>query len=64
MDTMSMSAGEDLIQAPARLFQTEMAKLVHDSYTGKFETDHLTPTVPVHGGDFILESFSASDQCF
>ncbi len=40
-----------------------MDTLVKNAYTGKFETDHLTPTVPV--GDFgILELFRGPTSAF
>lgn len=41
----------------------EMGKLVKKAYTGKFETDDLTPTVPV--GDFtVLELFRGPTSAF
>ena len=40
-----------------------MDTLVKNAYTGKFETDHLTPTVPV--GDFgVLELFRGPTSAF
>ena len=40
-----------------------METLVQKAYTGKFETDHLTPTVPV--GDFgVLELFRGPTSAF
>ena len=40
-----------------------MPQLVHRAYTGKFETDDLTPTVPV--GDFgVLELFRGPTSAF
>ncbi|MBP3684597.1 MAG: threonine synthase [Oscillospiraceae bacterium] len=40
-----------------------MPELVKRAYTGKFETDHLTPTVPV--GDFgVLELFRGPTSAF
>ena len=41
----------------------DMPELVKKAYTGKFETDHLTPTVPV--GDFgVLELFRGPTSAF
>ena len=41
----------------------EMEQLVHAAYTGKFETEDLTPTVPV--GDFqVLELFRGPTSAF
>ncbi len=41
----------------------DMAQLVKNAYTGKFETDDLTPTVPV--GDFgVLELFRGPTSAF
>ena len=41
----------------------DMPNLVKRAYTGKFETDHLTPTVPV--GDFgVLELFRGPTSAF
>ncbi len=41
----------------------DMPQLVKNAYTGKFETDHLTPTVPV--GDFgVLELFRGPTSAF
>ena len=41
----------------------EMSQLVKKAYTGKFETDDLTPTVPV--GDFgVLELFRGPTSAF
>ena len=62
MDTMSMST-KILSKLLPDFSEEEMAKLVHDGYTGKFETDHLTPTVPV-GEDFILELFRGPTSAF
>ena len=56
MDTMSMST-KILSKLLPDFSEAEMAKLVHDGYTGKFETDHLTPTVPV--ARISSSSFSA-----
>ena len=41
----------------------EMAQLVHSAYTGKFETEALTPTVPV-GEDTVLELFRGPTSAF
>ena len=41
----------------------EMAQLVADSYRGKFETEDLTPTVPV-GEDTVLELFRGPTSAF
>ncbi len=62
MDTMSMSA-KILSRLLPDFSEEEMVKLVHDGYTGKFETDHLTPTVPV-GEDFVLELFRGPTSAF
>ena len=62
MDTMSMST-KILSKLLPDFSEAEMAKLVHDGYTGKFETDHLTPTVPM-GEDFILELFRGPTSAF
>lgn len=62
MDTMSMST-KILSKLLPDFSEAEMAKLVHDGYTGKFETDHLTPTVSV-GEDFILELFRGPTSAF
>ena len=62
MDTMSMST-KILSKLLPDFSEAEMAKLVHDGYTDKFETDHLTPTVPV-GEDFILELFRGPTSAF
>ena len=41
----------------------QMSELVKRAYTGKFETDHLTPTVPA--GDFgVLELFRGPTSAF
>ena len=41
----------------------DMRQLVHNAYTGKFETEDLTPTVPV--GDFhVLELFRGPTSAF
>ena len=40
-----------------------MAELVKKAYTGKFETDHLTPTVPV-GSFGVLELFRGPTSAF
>ena len=41
----------------------DMAQLVKKAYTGKFETDHLTPTVPV-GSFGVLELFRGPTSAF
>ena len=41
----------------------EMERLVHAAYTGKFETEDLTPTVPV-GEDTVLELFRGPTSAF
>ena len=41
----------------------EMEQLVHAAYTGKFETEDLTPTVPV-GEDTVLELFRGPTSAF
>ena len=40
-----------------------MPQLVQKAYTGKFETEDLTPVVPV-GGDYILELFRGPTSAF
>lgn len=62
LDTFAMSA-RILSKLLPDFSEEEMTKLVHDGYTGKFETDHLTPTVPV-GEDFILELFRGPTSAF
>ena len=41
----------------------DMRKLVEAAYTGKFETEDLTPTVPV-GGLYVLELFRGPTSAF
>ena len=41
----------------------DMPQLVQKAYTGKFETEDLTPVVPV-GGDYILELFRGPTSAF
>ena len=55
LDTFSMSA-RILAKLLPDFSEQEMASLVRAGYGGKFESDHLTPSVPV-GEDFILELF-------
>jgi len=43
--------------------EQEMTSLVRAGYEGKFESDHLTPSVPV-GEDFILELFRGPTSAF
>lgn len=43
--------------------QEEMKELVYNAYSGKFETDDLTPTVKV-GDSFILELFRGPTSAF
>ena len=62
LDTFAMSA-RILSKLLPDFSEEEMTKLVHDGYAGKFETDHLTPTVPV-GEDFILELFRGPTSAF
>ena len=40
-----------------------MERLVRNAYTGKFETEDLTPTVPV-GGNYVLELFRGPTSAF
>ena len=62
LDTFAMSA-KILSKLLTDFSEEEMAKLVCEGYAGKFETDHLTPTVPV-GEDFILELFRGPTSAF
>ena len=62
LDTFAMSA-RILSKLLPDFSEEEMTKLVHDGYAGKFETDHLTPTVPV-GEDHILELFRGPTSAF
>lgn len=62
LDTFAMSA-RILSKLLPDFSEEEMTKLVHDGYAGKFETDHLTPTVSV-GEDFILELFRGPTSAF
>ena len=62
LDTFAMSA-RILSKLLPDFSEEEMTKLVHDGYAGKFETDHLTPTVPV-GEDFVLELFRGPTSAF
>ena len=62
LDTFAMSA-KILSKLLTDFSEEEMAKLVREGYAGKFETDHLTPTVPV-GEDFILELFRGPTSAF
>ena len=62
LDTFAMSA-KILSKLLTDFSEEEMAKLVHDGYAGKFETDHLTPAVPV-GEDFVLELFRGPTSAF
>ena len=62
LDTFAMSA-RILSKLLPDFSEEEMTKLVHDGYAGKFETDHLTPTVSV-GEDHILELFRGPTSAF
>ena len=62
LDTFAMSA-RILSKLLPDFSEEEMTKLVHDGYAGKFETDHLTPTVSV-GEDFVLELFRGPTSAF
>ena len=62
LDTFAMSA-RILSKLLPDFSEEEMTKLVHDGYAGKFETDHLTPTVSV-GADHILELFRGPTSAF
>ena len=62
LDTFSMSA-KILSKLLPDFSEQEMAKLVREGYAGKFETDHLTPTVPV-GEDYVLELFRGPTSAF
>ena len=60
MDTMSMSAA--ILSALLPEFR-DMPGLVKAGYTGKFETEELTPTVPV-GERHVLELFRGPTSAF
>ena len=62
LDTFAMSA-KILSKLLTDFSEEEMAKLVREGYAGKFETDHLTPTVSV-GEDYILELFRGPTSAF
>ena len=62
LDTFSMSA-RILAKLLPDFSEQEMASLVRAGYGGKFESDHLTPSVPV-GEDFILELFRGPTSAF
>ena len=62
LDTFAMSA-RILSKLLPDFSEEEMTKLVHDGYAGKFETDHLTPTVSV-GEDHLLELFRGPTSAF
>ena len=62
MDTLSMSA-LILSKLLPDFSGEEMAKLVREGSERKFETDHLTPTVPV-GEDNVLELFRGPTSAF
>lgn len=62
LDTFSMSA-KILSKLLPDFSEQEMTSLVRAGYEGKFESDHLTPSVPV-GEDFILELFRGPTSAF
>ena len=62
LDTFSMSA-KILSKLLPDFSEQEMTALVRAGYEGKFESDHLTPSVPV-GEDFILELFRGPTSAF
>ena len=62
LDTFSMSS-RILAKLLPDFSEQEMASLVRAGYGGKFESDHLTPSVPV-GEDFILELFRGPTSAF
>ena len=62
LDTFAMSA-KILSKLLPDFSEREMTKLVREGYAGKFETDHLTPTVPV-GEDYVLELFRGPTSAF
>ena len=62
LDTFFMSA-RILAKLLPDFSEQEMASLVRAGYGGKFESDHLTPSVPV-GEDFILELFRGPTSAF
>ena len=62
LDTLGMA--RELLTALLPSFtKEEMEELVHAAYDGKFETDELTPTVPV-GEDAVLELFRGPTSAF
>ena len=62
MDTQGM-ATEILTALLPSFTKEEMRALVKNAYTGKFETEDLTPTVPV-GDDTVLELFRGPTSAF
>lgn len=62
MDTFGM-ATEILTALLPSFTKSEMAELVRRAYTGKFESDELTPTVSV-GDDAVLELFRGPTSAF
>lgn len=62
LDTLSMST-VILSKLLPDFSEEEMARLVCAGYNGKFETDDLTPTVPV-GEDYVLELFRGPTSAF
>ena len=60
---------EDTLTMSARILSAllpdypDMDALVHRGYAGKFETEELTPVVPV-GGRYVLELFRGSTSAF
>ena len=62
MDTFDM-ATEILTALLPSFTKSEMAELVRRAYTGKFESDELTPTVSV-GDDAVLELFRGPTSAF
>ena len=60
---------EDTLTMSARILSTllpdypDMDALVHRGYAGKFETEELTPVVPV-GGRYVLELFRGPTSAF
>lgn len=63
-DALHAGHGDGDISALLPSFtHAEMEQLAHAAYTGKFETEDLTPTVPV-GEDTVLELFRGPTSAF
>lgn len=62
METQEMAAAIMGALLP-EFSEAEMKQLVRNAYAGRFETEALTPTVPV-GSDYILELFRGPTSAF